>query len=65
MTTHIQGGLDILRREARGLRRRDRDWKQHNLLMRRAQQHIEACGGDWSEYEGRLRIEFAELMKLI
>lgn len=64
MNERIEGGLDILRREARGARGRDRSWRTHNALMRRAQQHIEACGGFWPEYESRLSREFAELMRL-
>ena len=64
MLDKIENGLDILRREARGAFGRYRSWARHNLLMRRAQQHIEACGGSWCEYESRLKREFAELMRL-
>lgn len=64
MIDRIEGGLDVLRREARGARGRNRSWRRHNEIMRRAQHHIEACGGSWSEYESRLKREFAELMRL-
>lgn len=64
MTDRIESGLDILRREARGARGRDRSWRRHNEIMRRAQRHVEACGGSWPDYESRLKREFAELMKL-
>lgn len=64
MIDRIEGGLDVLRREARGVRGRDRSWAVHNSIMRRAQQHVEACGGSWPEYESRLKREFAELMRL-
>ena len=32
----IQGGLDVIRREAKGARGKDRSWKKHNRLMRAA-----------------------------
>lgn len=64
MIDRIEGGLDILRREARGARGRDRNWRHHNSIMRRAQQHVEACGGSWLEYESRFKREIAELMRL-
>lgn len=64
MIHRIEDGLDVLRREARGARGRDRSWMHHNSIMRRAQQHIEACGGCWPEWESRLKREFAELMRL-
>lgn len=60
----ITGGLDVLRREAKGARKKDRHWKTHNHLMRAAQAHIEACGADFGEYKGLLSVEFAELLKL-
>lgn len=64
MIDRIEGGLDILRREARGSKGKHRNWKTHNTLMRRAKEHIEACGGDWFEYESALSREFAALMRL-
>ena len=64
MTEQIENGLDILRREARGARGRDRSWMHHNSIMRRAQDHVEACGGSWQEYESSFKREIAELMKL-
>lgn len=64
MTDQLENGLNILRAEARGARGKDRSWKHHNSLMRRAQQHIEACGADWWVYESRLSREFAELMRI-
>ena len=64
MLDGIEGGLDVLRREARSSKGRWRCWKTHNQLMRRAREHIEACGGDWVEYEPQLSREFAALMKL-
>lgn len=48
----ITGGLDVLRREAKGTRKKDRDWKTHNHLMRAAQAHIEACGADFASTRG-------------
>ena len=60
----IQGGLDILRREARGATGRERSWKHHNSIMRRAQQHIEFCGESWRDYEPGFKREIAELMRL-
>lgn len=64
MIDRIENGLDVLRREARGASGRDRSWRHHNSIMRRAQQHVEACGGYWPEYESRFKREIAELMKL-
>lgn len=64
MIDRIEGGLDVLRAEARGARGRDRSWRHHNSIMRRAQDHVEACGGNWQEYESRFKREIAELMKL-
>ena len=64
LINQIENGLNVLRAEARGARGRDRCWMHHNSIMRRAQQHIEACGGNWAEYESRLKREFAELMRL-
>ncbi len=64
MTEQIENGLEILRREARGARGRDRSWSHHNSIMRRARDHVEACGGNWQEYESGFKREIAELMKL-
>lgn len=64
MIDRIEGGLDILRREARGARGRDRSWRHHNSIIRRARDHVEACGGNWSEYEPSFKREIAELMNL-
>ena len=60
----IQGGLDVIRREAKGARGKDRSWKKHNRLMRAAQAHIEACGAPWEAYESEVSRELAELLKL-
>lgn len=60
----IQGGIDVLRREAKGALGKDRSWKTHNHLMRAAKALIEMCGADFGEYKGRLSVEFAELLKL-
>ena len=60
----VRGGLDVLRREAKGARGKDRNWKTHNHLMRAAQAHFVACGADFGEYKGQLSVEFAELLKL-
>ena len=64
MENRIQGGLDILRREAKGCSGKRRNWKTHNELMRQAEQHITACDGDWERYASSLKREFAELMRL-
>ena len=58
----IEGGLDILRREARY--GKPRSWKRHNALMRRARDHILLCGGVWEDYADELSRNFAELMRL-
>lgn len=60
----IEGGLNILRAEAGGCRKKDRTWKHHNLLMRKAEQHLEACGVCWENYRASLSREFADLMRL-
>lgn len=64
MIDRIEGGLDVLRREARSSKGCWRCWKTHAQLMSRAREHIAACGGDWFEYEAQLSREFAELMRL-
>ena len=64
MENRIQGGFDILRREARGCRGKRRNWQTHNELMRQAEQHVTACGGDWERYASSFKRELAELMKL-
>lgn len=64
MENRIESGLEFLRREARDCRRQDRNWPWHNELMRRAQRHVELCGGDWLRYESDLKREFADLMHL-
>lgn len=64
MEDRIQGGFDILRREAKGCRGKLRSWKAHNNLMRRAQLHVELCGGDWEKYASSIKRELAELMHL-
>ena len=60
----IQGGIDVLRREAKGARGKDRSWKPHNHLMLAAQAQHFAFGADFGEYKGQLSVEFAELLKL-
>ena len=60
----IQGGLDVVRREAKGARGKRRSWKTHAKLMRMAAQHVAACGVPWEAYESAFSIELAELMKL-
>lgn len=60
----IQGGLDIVRREAKGARGKRRSWKTHAKLMRMAAQHIEACGVPWEAYESEFSRELAGLMRL-
>ena len=60
----VEGGLNILRAEASGCRKKDRTWRYHNLLMRKAEQHITACGLYWEDYSASLSREFAELLKL-
>ncbi len=58
----IQGGLDILRREARGTR--DRNWRRHNEIMRRAADHVRACGAEWFDIEPEFSREIADLLGL-
>ena len=64
MNDRIENGLDVLRREARCAEGRERNWKRHNEIVRRAQQHVEACGGNWLEYAPRFSLEIANLMRL-
>ena len=60
----IRGGLDVVRREAKGARGKRRSWKTHARLMRMAAQHAAACGVPWEAYESEFSRELAELMKL-
>ena len=60
----IQGGLDVVRREAKGARGKRRNWKMHARLMRMAAAHIESCGAPWEAYESALACEFAKLLRL-
>lgn len=60
----IQGGLDVVRREAEGARGKRRSWKTHARLMRMAAQHVEACGVPWEAYESEFSRELAKLLKL-
>lgn len=62
MNEMFESGLNILRREAREIPADD--WKSYEDLMRRVEQHIIACGGDWERYASSIKREFAELMKL-
>ena len=61
---YLMGGLDIIRREAKGVRGKRRSWKTHAKLMRMAAQHVEACGAPWEDYESAISRELAELLKL-
>ena len=65
MAERIQGGLDILFREAQYARKRDRTWKTYEDLKWRAREHIEACGGDWEVYRDRVCAELADRLKPI
>ena len=60
----IQGGLDVVRREAKGARGKRRAGKTHARLMRMAAQHVEDCGVPWESYESAISRELAELLKL-
>lgn len=60
----IQGGLDVVRREAKGARGKRRSWKTHARLMQMAARHVEACGEPWEVYEPMISRELAELMRL-
>ena len=60
----IQGGLDVVRREAKGARGKRRSWKTHAKLMRMAAAHIESCGVPWEANESEFSRELAALMKL-
>ena len=60
----VENGLNVIRNEAKGCKRKDRTWRYHNLLMRKAEQHITACGGCWEDYRASLSREFADLLKL-
>ena len=61
---YLKGGLDIIRREAKGARGKRWSWKTHAKLMRMAAQHVEACGAPWESYESEFSRELAELMGL-
>lgn len=58
----IQGGLDILKREARGSR--CRSWTRYNDIMRRAEDHVWACGGDWFKVKEQFSREILDLMNM-
>ena len=58
----IQSGLNILRREARGCR--GQGWPTYHDIMRRAEDHVWACGGDWFEMKDRFAREITDLLKL-
>lgn len=60
----IQGGLDMVRREAKGARGKRRSWKTHAELLRKAAQHVEYCGVPWEAYADAISRELAELMRL-
>lgn len=60
----IQGGLDVVRREAKGARGKRRSWKTHDRLMQMAARHVEACGVPWEAYESAFSRELAKLMRL-
>lgn len=64
MENRIQDGFDILRREAKGCRGKRRSWHTHDELMRQAERHVLACGGDWERYASSFKRELAELMRL-
>lgn len=64
MDNQIQSGLDVLRREARGIPNEERNWKHHQELMERAAEHVKACGGDWTQYASGFKRELADLMKI-
>lgn len=61
---YLKGGLDIIRREAKGARGKRRSWKTHARLMQMAARHVEACGAPWEEYESAFSLELAKLMRL-
>lgn len=62
MNEMFESGLNILRREAKEISADD--WKSYEDLMRQAEQHVIACGGDWERYASSFKRELAELMKL-
>lgn len=59
---YLQPGLDILRREARCGKRRS--WRKYADLMRRAEEHVLACGGNWSEIRPVFAREIANILRL-
>lgn len=58
----IQDGLNILRREARSGRKRS--WPRYHEIMRRAEAHVFACGGDWFEMKDKFAREITDLLRL-
>ena len=62
--SRVENGLNVLCSEAKGCKRKDRTWKTHNVLLKRAEQHITACGGCWEDYRASLSREFADLLNL-
>lgn len=58
----IKDGLDILRREARSGRKRS--WPRYHEIMRRAEAHVLACGGNWFEMQERFAKEITDLLRL-
>lgn len=63
---YLQGGLDIIRREAtaaRGLCWFSKN-RQYAQLKRAAERHIEACGACWEDYADAISRELADLMRL-
>lgn len=61
MENRIQGGLDILYREAKYSKKRT--WKNYEKLKARARDHVEACGGKWAEYQQAVCCEIAERLR--
>ena len=58
----IQGGLDILRREARYCV--ERSWRKYQEIMRQAEEHVTACGGSWETVQTEFSQEITELLEL-
>ena len=57
----IQGGLDIIYREAQYSKKRT--WKNYERLKARAREHVEACGGEWPEYQQTVCYEITERLR--
>ena len=60
----IQGGLDVVRREAKGARGKRRSWKTHAELLRMAAHILQPIAASSTIHPPSVSRELAELMRL-